>query len=199
MEALRRRKPQSMQASGGQSLVEMSFVLPFLLILFFGIIDLGYFIYCYGSVHQAVRRGSTTAAYYPPYITQLGNKPYGYNDDPCVQHVIHAVQKGAVLVDYSDIITNRLKFGIAYRPSPDPSAPYGDYRAIGNTVEVTMSYTVEPLTPLMSLIPVFGQRGITIHASSMRTILSQGESYLPGESPCDGTDPNCKRRIVCRR
>lgn len=172
---------RNQQRTEGQSLVEMSFVLPFLLILFFGIIDLGYFIYCYGAVHQAVRRGSTSAAVFPPYASQFKDGTFN-TDDPCVQQVINTIQKGAVLVDYSDIATNRSKFGLAYRDSPAPDADKNNdnYRDIGYTVEVTMSYTVDPLTPLMSLIPVFGKRGITIKASSMRTIISLGNKEPPG-------------------
>jgi Flp pilus assembly protein TadG len=171
---------RNQQRTEGQSLVEMSFVLPFLLILFFGIIDLGYFIYCYGAVHQAVRRGSTSAAVFPPYASQFEDGTFK-TEDLCVQQVINTIQKGAVLVDYSDIATNRSKFGLAYRDSPSPAAEKDNkkYRDIGHTVEVTMSYTVEPLTPLMSLIPVFGKHGITIQASSMRTIISLGNKEPP--------------------
>lgn len=192
------------QRTEGQSLVEMSFVLPFLLILFFGIIDLGYFIYCYGAVHQAVRRGSTSAAVFPPYSSQLkggtvGGETdpdwYNYDGDRCVQQVINAVQKGAVLVDYSDIAKNRAKFGIAYRRSPEakPETMKPEIRDIGHTVEVRMTYTVEPLTPLMSLIPVFGKHGITIEASSMRTIISLGHNKPPGEESDVGELVICKK------
>lgn len=192
---------RNQQRTEGQSLVEMSFVLPFLLILFFGIIDLGYFIYCYGAVHQAVRRGSTSAAVFPPYASQFEDGSFD-TDDPCVQQVINTIQKGAVLVDYSDIATNRSKFGLAYRSSPAPNpkpAPDGKtdneyYRDIGYTVEVTMSYTVDPLTPLMSLIPVFGKHGITIQASSMRTIISLGNKKPPNS----GSGTGSGTLIICK-
>lgn len=192
----------------GQSLVEMSLILPLLLILLFGIIDIGYYVYCYGTVYQAARRGSDLAAYYPPFPTRLdgadvqdedGNTYYdpdAYDlSDKCVYAVVKGTQTGAVLVDLSKIDRDREQFSITYRPAPDqdPDPKDKDPRKPGKTVVVAITHTIDPLTPLFGLIPVFGDQGrMTVYATSMRTIQGRGESMPQNE---EGYQEN---RVVCR-
>jgi hypothetical protein len=171
------QQAQREEHTEGQSLVEMAFILPLLLILLFGIIDLGFYIYSYASVYQAVRRGTDTAALFPPYQSQLGQT---YNtDDMCVQVVVNSVQEGAVLVDFEDIAINRNKFNVSYYESPEGAAVLHRYRDLGDTVQVAITYTIEPLTPLFQMVPLGdGQGRITVRASSMRTVVGRGETLV---------------------
>lgn len=178
---------RSKQRKEGQSMVEMAFILPLLLILFFGIIDIGYFLYGYATVYRAARRGADVAALFPPYESRLGSGPYD-TDDMCVQHVVNTVQKGSVLIQLQDVAEDRGKFSITYLESPTGS-PLSEERDIGDTVSVAITYTVEPLTPVMGLLPGIGNDGIVVHASSMRTI--QGLGHTVGMS---GTDD----LVICK-
>ncbi|NJN67822.1 MAG: hypothetical protein HC884_14495 [Chloroflexaceae bacterium] len=165
------------QQAEGQSLVEMALILPLLLILLFGIIDLGYYVYSYASVYQAVRRGTDTAALFPPYQSQLGST---YNtDDMCVQVVVNSVKDGAVLVNFDDIAINRNKFNVSYYENPEGASVLHRYRDLGDTVQVAITYTIEPLTPLFQMVPLGDGHGrITVRASSMRTVVGRGETLV---------------------
>ncbi len=187
---------QSPEQSRGQSLVEMSFILPLLLIILFAIVDISYYIYGYGVIFQSVRRGAETAAYFPPYTSQLeggrdadGNPVAGAYDmsDKCVSAIVGWAQKGAVLMDLEDISWRRDKFAISYHEwkdldgddkkdfNPEPlTGP--DARKVGNSVQVVITYTIEPLTPLFQLVPIGDQGRMTVRAVSVRTIQGQGES-----------------------
>lgn len=186
-------------------MVEMAFILPLLLVLTFGIIDLGYYVYGYATIYQAARNGSDTAAYYPPFPSRLdGGKDQvtgqwiddAYDmSDKCVQAVVQSTQKGAVLMDLDDIYKNRDHFTITYHPGPGmpPDNNDDELREPGKTIQVAITHTIEPLTPLFGLVPVFGNEGkMTVYAKSMRTILGQGESLPLNEA---GYDDNL---IICR-
>lgn len=201
---------RSKQRREGQSLVEMAFILPLLLVLFFGIIDIGYFLYGYATVYRAARRGADVAAIYPPFSHRLETVgipdvpgPEGSYDtrDMCVQEIVNSVQKGSILIQLQDVAEDREKFSIIYLENPTgPPIPDSRERAIGDTVSVAITYTIEPLTPMMTLIPGVGKSGITVHASSMRTIQGEGES-LPIEGMddvCEEDDPHCRERVICR-
>lgn len=49
----------------GQSLVEFALVLPLLLLLLLGIINLGYMIFMYAQINHAAREGARAAAVLP--------------------------------------------------------------------------------------------------------------------------------------
>ena len=64
--------------SSGQSMVEMALLLPFLLFVIFGIIDMGWYIYGYSTVYQAARNGTQKASQIPPAINKVegtANRP----------------------------------------------------------------------------------------------------------------------------
>jgi hypothetical protein len=99
-----------------------------------------------------------------------------------VEHVISQVQKGSVLMDLNDISLNREKFSISYLDQPDgqmlPMDDDANPRKVGNTVQVAITYTIEPLTPLYLFVPVFSNEGkMTVYATSLRTIQAQGQNF----------------------
>ncbi len=193
-------KRQKNNEASGQSLVEMSLILPLLFLMFFGILDIGWYVYNYGTVYQAARNGSDNAAIAPPWPSMLGydengdpQNPQVYEEeDPCVDLLLRDVRKGAVMMDMSDLATNREKFAITYHGAdlnPDGTrdnlvmANNENPRRVGNAVQVAITYTIEPLTPLAQMVPVFGTDGrMTVQATSFRTIHGQGE--FVGQTGC---------------
>jgi TadE-like protein len=147
--------------SKGQSLVEMALMLPLLMLVLFGIIDLGYYIYSYATIYEAARNGSEVAAQLPPFASALG--PPAKAGDACVQAISEATEKGAVLFpDISNYVT------ISY--------PSGSTRALGKPIQVAINYTVEPLTPLFKFV-AFGNKGVmTVNITSRRSIENLGNT-----------------------
>jgi len=208
MKRLQRRWLKRKRHVQGQSLVEMSFVLPLLLIVLFGVIDIAYYVYCYATVYKAARQGSDLAAFFPPFPTRLDGsqvvneeKGLDYYDpdaydmsDKCVNAIVTGIRKGALLVDLDDIAYNRDHFSITYYPAPDlPADLENDPRQLGKTIQVAITHTIEPLTPLFGLIPVFGNHGrMTVYAKSMRTIQGIGESLPMNETGYED------QRVICR-
>ena len=156
--------------STGQSLVEMAFILPLLLLVLFGIIDLGYYIYGYATIYQAARNGSEKAAELPPDPSRL--TPSLDPSDKCVNAILQAVQKGAV--QFPDI-ANFVQ--IVY--------PTGK-RELKEPVEVRITYNIEPLTPLWKFV-MFGNQGMmTVQSTARRSIENLG------------TDPNEPDGNACK-
>jgi hypothetical protein len=194
------KEQQTKETTSGQSLVEMSLILPLLFLMFFGILDIGWYVYNYGTVYQAARNGSDNASNAPPWPSMLGyeedgspKNPQVYEEsDPCVDYILTNVRKGAVMMDMSDLATNRDKFTITYHSgelAQDGSrdnlvmANAENPRRVGNAVQVAITYTIEPLTPLVQMIPVFGSDGrMTVQATSFRTIYGRG--IIPGTTGC---------------
>ncbi len=180
----------------GQSLVEMSLILPILLIVVFGIIDFGWFIYSYATVYQAARNGAEVASKAPPYPervddgdTALENRAAalhtamqtGAQPDLCVQRIVEAAQEHAVMFpDLQDHVS------IAYPsyqidPRNDQLIPFEDRRKIGYPIEVGIVYEVEALTPLWYFMPRMNDEEpeadggvITISTISRRSIEAYG-------------------------
>jgi TadE-like protein len=154
--------------SKGQSLVEMALMLPLLMLVLFGIIDLGYYIYSYATVYEAARNGSEVAAQLPPFASALG--PPAKADDDCVRAILNATEKGAVLFpDISNYVT------ISY--------PSGSTRALGKPIQVVVNYTIEPLTPLFKFV-TFGNKGVmTVNVTARRSIENLGNTPPTEEHP----------------
>ncbi len=83
---MRRRIP-------GQSMVEMALVLPFLLFIVLGIIEIAYYIYTYTELENATRRASERASKTPPLrrrriqmirVTNAHNSPNSKRSKVCI-------------------------------------------------------------------------------------------------------------------
>jgi len=155
--------------SRGQSLVEMALILPLLLIVLFGIIDIGYYIFGYATVYQAARNGSEVAAQLPPFPSALSPVK---TTDSCVTAILDGAQKEAIL--FPDL-----------RNSVTISCPPGSTRAIGQQIQVAITYNIEPLTPLFQFIS-FGNQGVmTVQVQARRSIENLG-STPPTQQYPDG-------------
>jgi hypothetical protein len=151
-----------MRKSAGQSLVEFALILPLLFMLLFGIIDLGWYVFNYAQVNQAVRNGAEVAAQLPPYPEVLNNTTY-QNNDPCYRRIAKAAQDQAIIENVRDLLS------VSY--------PTGS-RNIGEPIQVQITYTIQPLTPLFqTLIPIGNNGQFIFTARSVRSIESLG--FIP--------------------
>src|SRR5690349_15455889 len=114
------------ERQSGQSMVEMALLLPFLLLLIFGIIDLGWYIYGYSTVYQAARNGTQKASEIPPAVAKV--TPTLDRSDICVTNVLSATQSGAIF--FPDMTT-----GTTPGDTISISYPSGT-RRLGDPVEI---------------------------------------------------------------
>ncbi len=155
----------------GQSIVEMAFVMPVLVLLLFGIIDMSYYIYGYATVYQAARNGAEEAAQTPPHPDWI--EPLDPNDI-CVANVLEAVQEGAV--QFPDLSDNASANGEVriYYPEDDKN---GDpLRTLGAPIAVAITYDIEPLTPLWNFVMIGNNGKMTVKTETWRTIESMGKN-----------------------
>ena len=150
----------------GQSMVEMALLLPFLLFVIFGIIDMGWYIYGYSTIYQAARNGTQKASEIPPTIANVS--PALNRSDICVTNVLNATQSGAVL--FPDLTSGT-------NPNNTIAISYpGSGRALGQPVQVAITYNIQPLTPLWRLV-TFGTQGtMRVTTTARRSIESLGEN-----------------------
>jgi hypothetical protein len=162
-----------------QSVVEMAFVLPILLIVLFGIVEFGYLIYAYSTVSQAARNGAERAAQLPPYNTWLSYKTNppsdplysGWRIDPCTNAVMEAIESDTTLFN------GEINQGRDVSDSVFISYPAGgDTRNLVDRgpIEVRIQYTVSGLTPLFQLINFNGGQGITLQVIQRRSLENLG-------------------------
>lgn len=137
-----------------------------MLLVIFGIIDLGWYVYGYSTVYQAARNGSQKASEIPPAIDKV--TPTLNRSDICVTNVLSATQVGAVF--FPDLTT-----GTTAGDTIAISYPTGQ-RALGQPVQIDITYQITPLTPLWRFA-TFGTQGtMTVRTSARRSIESLGEN-----------------------
>lgn len=151
--------------SEGQSLVEMALMLPLLLLILFGIIDMGYYVYSYGTIYQAARNGTEKAAELPPYPNKVS--PSLNTADDCVNAIIQATQNGALILQSG---------GQSLGNSMQISYPNNNIRALGQPIQVEITYNIQPLTPLFRFVSIGSQGVMTVHVQARRSIESLGDN-----------------------
>ncbi|MBX0327617.1 pilus assembly protein [Oscillochloris sp. ZM17-4] len=170
--------------TGGQSIVEMAFVLPVLLILLFGIMEFGYLIFAYTTVSQAARNAAEAGAQLPPYQSWLAYEgqtiPDGlaFESDSCVHGIYEAARTDQTL------FTNIANFlTITY---PEDSLPTRDTRNLDDRgpIQVTIEYPVTGITPLFSLLG-FNDGTFTLRVTQRRSLENLGvDPSKPGGVAC---------------
>jgi len=155
-------------------MVEMALLLPFLILVLFGIIDLGYYLFGYATIYQAARNGAEKAAELPPYprfVAPMRAAPD--QTETCVSNILQATQ--AYAGEFRDLTngTNpNNKITINY-PTSDANGPI---RALGAPIEVSIVYQLRPLTPLWRFV-TFGNSGtMTIRTTARRSIEALGNN-----------------------
>jgi hypothetical protein len=160
----------------GQSMVEMALLLPFLLFVVFGIIDMGYYIYGYASIYQAARNGAEKAAELPPFPRFVGPLRAGAPDstETCVSNILAATQ--AVSGQFPDLTdgSNAANSITINYPSVDSR---GDpLRALGAPIEISITYQLRPLTPLWRFVTLGNQGTMQIRTTARRSIEALGDN-----------------------
>jgi TadE-like protein len=173
----------------GQSLVEMAFMLPILLVVIFGIIEFGWLIFAYSTLSQAARNGAEAAAQLPPYqswidINKQTPKPaeYEYRNDDCVNAVLTAIESDLTIIGQgtndqlpvTQFVTISYPQGAGTRNLEDRGP-----------IEISIVYPVNGLTPLWSLIGL--QEGITMRVVQRRSLENLGR------------DPTRTKGVACAR
>jgi Flp pilus assembly protein TadG len=156
----------------GQSIVEMALILPFLLILIFGIIDMGWYVYGYATIYQAARNGAQKAAEIPPQVNRVS--PTLDRSDACVSNVLDATKVGAVM--FPDLTTGTNPANTIAITYPARDSSNKPFRALGQPVQIDITYNIQPLTPFWRFI-TFGNKGtMTVKASARRSIEALGDN-----------------------
>jgi hypothetical protein len=159
----------------GQSMVEMALLLPFLVLVVFGIIDLGYYIYGYASIYQAARNGAEKAAEIPPWPSKVAPlRATPDTTDICVQSILDAAQAvNGQFPDLRDGSNPNNRIQISY-PVLDTSGQ--PLRALKQPIEITIVYQLRPLTPLWRFITFGAQGTMTIRTTARRSVEALGNN-----------------------
>ncbi len=167
--------------TGGQSMVEMALLLPFLLFIIFGIIDMGWYIYGYSTVYQAARNGAQKASELPPLVNRVS--PSLNRSDICVTNVLSSTQSGAVL--FPDLTSGANANNTIAINYPAKDSHGNPIRALGQPIEINITYNLNPLTPLWRFV-TFGTQGtMKVTTTARRSIESLGEN------------PNATNYVAC--
>lgn len=159
--------------SNGQSLVEMAFVAPILIVVLFGIIDMSWLIFAYSTISQGARAGAEEAAEVPPFPSWLeyaNNNPGGgftnITMDGCVNKIVEAVRQDSVLFRGGEgglngglNIGGPEAGGLEFIDITYPNGPDSRNLVDRGPVEVKVSYPVRPLTPLFNLLRIGTENG----------------------------------------
>jgi hypothetical protein len=175
-----------MRRKRGQSIVEMALILPILLFVIFGIIDMGYYVYGYSTLYQAARNGAYKASTLPPQPWQVSPVLASPNtSDKCVANVLAQVQSDATLFPdltnpkagqgpYVTIVYPKLE-GTSIPGNPNGNSALFPYRQPGEPLEIRITYPIDPLTPLFKLINIGSNGKMNVQVTARRSIESLGE------------------------
>lgn len=125
------------QGSRGQSIVELSLVLPIVMMLLMGMIDLGFVLYAHVQVAAASYEGARAGTLYPVDATALLNQ----NDAARQAAVRDAVASAMGRLDLSTTrnFDKTTDVTFAYDP-PTPPPPYYWSNRSGDAMVVTVRY-----------------------------------------------------------
>ncbi len=171
-----------------QSIVELALLLPMLLLVVFAIIEFGWLIFAYSTIAQATRNGAEVAAQLPPHQSWLDlatNPPENYPGlaaDDCVNAIMVAVRSELTVIgegindqrDIASAVTISYPSGAATR-NLDQRGP----------IEITISYSVNGLTPLYSLLGM--PEGVVMQVTQRRSLENLGR------------DPTRPKGVACAR
>ncbi len=170
--------------SRGQSLVEFALSVPFLILIFCGVVDLGRAYFSWVQLQSAITEGTHWAATYPSCIANAGNYAGGTHAE-CKQS--NAIDERILNEDAQLNRNDYLCITANITPSTDTANPVP-----GDDVELHTKFRVRLVTPLMSA--ALGP-WLYIYGDSHETIRGK-QSDLPAIAPINmadqgGITPSC--------
>lgn len=160
MHLLRRStiRPVRRERRRGQGLVEFALVIPVFILVLFGLIDLGRYVYMNSTLSQAAREGARVASVEASWMGKADPSCGSAAGPVCPANVTALsadVLAGAnrMIVPFSSIASSDLAFVCS--DTPPASVPNGQAcpaPGIGDYVSVRVGATFRPLTPLISSI-----------------------------------------------
>ena len=172
MNCIRRTNTRAERRIGmsGQSVVEIAFSLPFLLVIVLMVIEMGIVFSTYLAVVNAAREGAVFASMYPKLVdATCGSTP----QPDCVGASDSLPMNGitgtqAIWREYSDRVTNEAYVAVGERLQAQQLIRTGIFRIerpiesganVGDSITVTVHYTITSLSSGMSF-PIFGRMGL---------------------------------------
>ena len=150
--------------SRGQSLVEFALVLPIFLLMLFGLVDLGRYVYLNSTVSQAAREGARLAAVEASWVgstaprcDQPGGPVCPADTSELRSHVVTAANRMMVGVDQLTDAEVHLSCDATTPPSGQWTSPTNNCnsaaeRASNSFVSVRVETSYQPITPLIAQI-----------------------------------------------
>ncbi len=159
------KKMKLFRLENAQTMVEFALVFPLILIITYGMIELGRMVWIYAAVTTAAREG----ARYGAASGNAGGKLF-YQDCTGIKN---AVKRTAILVPITDAnisisYDNGTSPSRSWASCPPPKNPF-DWIESGDRIIVRVSATYQPV------IGFLGIQGFTITSRNARTILSRIE------------------------
>jgi Flp pilus assembly protein TadG len=150
----------------GQSMVEFALVLPVLVLILFGISDLGRLVFIYADVSNSAREGSRYGIVYPSRVS---------NSDNANPNNISAKAKEKVWMISQSDLTVSVSF---------PDTVSGNPK-VGDRIVVSISAPFEMVTPMINeiykaVVPASERRVVFV---STRTIMREGTLAVPSSTP----------------
>lgn len=130
----------------GQGLVEFALVIPIILVLIVGALDLGRAVYAYNTIANAARNGARVAA-----VNQIATSP-DCNEDRPVEDIAdpHWSIKRCAASSALTLGVQPADVTIAYRaPTGSTMTCTSGALHVGCIATVTVSYTYAPITPII--------------------------------------------------
>jgi Flp pilus assembly protein TadG len=139
-------RPSKVPRERGQGLVEFALVLPIIMLLIFGAVDLGRAVYAYNTIANAARDGARVAA-----VNQIATSPDCNEDrpveNPATPHwsITRCAANSAVTLGVRDTDVT-----VAYSTPSGTSLPCTwPTINVGCIASVTVTYTYVPITPVI--------------------------------------------------
>jgi len=159
----------------GQSLVEFALVLPVFLLIVFGLIDVGRFVFMSSTLSQAAREGarlgSVEASYRgstDPACGTGGGPVCPANDSALLSHISTAANR--MMTPFGNVSNTYMTCVQAPPAGTPPSGSWTgsscSFHAPGSLISVRVTATYVPITPVISTL--FGTR--TLSGSASMTI-----------------------------
>lgn len=133
--------------STGQSLVEFALVFPIIVLIFFGLFDLGRGVFAYNTLENAARDGARVAA-----VNQVESSPGGdCNQSRPIENPLdaHWSIKTCAVVSATSLGISESDVTITYAPPPNTTVTCGTPLHVGCIATVTIVYEYAPATPLI--------------------------------------------------